>query len=301
MRTAGDVASPEGLGAHDHLCWVYDDAADFRARATRFLAEGIEQGLAAVWVGTKPHDELAAELVGLDVADLERSGSLSLLPLPPSREEGDGPTDPQAQAAFWEDWTRQATAGGFRGLRAAGDTTDWVRRPEEQAVHLAYEAALDHVTRRVPLSVMCAFDRSRLGADVAAAFAEVHPSASPGAAPFQVFFADEHDLTLRGEVDVSDTVALRRTLEIVVPGVGAGGDLHVDAHDLRFIDHRGLLELDGFGAERRSTFVLHGARSTCAREVVEVLGLRHVRVPDGGHDGSGPPAPGEGGSRARGT
>lgn len=298
MRTAGDVATPDGLGVHDHLCWVYDDAADLHRRATSFLADGIEMGLAGVWVGTKPHDELAADLVGLDVESLERSGALSILALPPAREAGEGPTDPQEQADFWEAWTRQATADGFRGLRAAGDTTDWVRRPEEQAVHLAYEAALDHVTRRVPMSVLCAFDRSRLGADVAAAFAELHPLVSPGAAPFQVYFADEHDLTLRGEVDVSDTTALRRTLEIVVPGAGPA-ELHVDARELRFIDHRGLLELEGFGAGRRSTLVLHGAAATCAREMVGLLDLGHVRVAEDGQDRVERSTPGGGGPGAR--
>jgi hypothetical protein len=298
MRTAGDVAIPEGLSAHDHLCWVFDDAADFHRRATRFLAEGVAQGLAGVWVGTKPHDDLAAELAGLDVATLERSGELSILALPATREEGDGPDDPRAQAAFWEDWTRQVISAGFRGLRAAGDTSEWVRRPEEQAVHLAYEAALDHVTRRVPLSVMCAFDRSRLGADVAAAFAELHPLVSPGAAPFQVHLADEHDLALRGEVDLSDAVALRRTLEFVVPAARPG-ELHLDARDLRSIDHRGLLELDRFATERRARLVLHGADATCAREMVGLLDLAHVRVADDEPAGDGRQAPRGGGPGAR--
>lgn len=296
MRTAGDVATPEGLHAQDHLCWVYDDEADFHRRASRFLAEGIEHGLAAVWVGVGSRDQLAAELVGLDVAGLERSGALSILPLPPERPaaaEG-GLPDPVAQAAFWEDWARRAAAGGFRGLRSAGDATPWVRTPQEQAVHLAYEAALDRATQRVPLSVMCAFDRSRLGAEAAAAFAAIHPLVSPGASPFQLFFSGEHDLTLRGEVDLTDAPALRRSLEIVAPGpvLGAGhaaghsrgpdrGELHVDAGGLRFIDHHGLAALDSFGAERGLTVVLHDARSTCAREVVGLFDLHHVRVVDG--------------------
>lgn len=289
MRAAGEVATPEGLGAHDHLCWVYDDAEDFHRRATRFLADGLDHGLAGVWVGVGSHDDLAAELTGLDVPGLERSGALTILALPPHRPP-EGPADPLEQAAFWEDWTRRATGQGFHGLRAAGDATAWVRSTGEQATHLAYEAALDRVTDRVPMSVMCAFDRSRLGADVAAAFAELHPLMSPTAAPFQLFFSDEHDLTLRGEVDLADARALRRTLEIVVPGPvqadavgqGAGGELHVDASDLRFIDHHGLLELERFGAERRATFVLHEARSTCAREVVDLFHLRRVRVAEAG-------------------
>ncbi|WP_225753572.1 MEDS domain-containing protein [Actinotalea sp. Marseille-Q4924] len=284
MRTAGDVAAPDGLSVHDHLCWVFDDAADFHRRASRFLAEGVEQGLAVVWVGAKPHDELAAELVGLDVDRLERSGTLSILDLPTQRPD-DGPSDPGEQAAFWADWGRRATASGYRGLRVAGDGTPWVRTPEEQAVHLAYEVALDRVTRGAPVSVMCAFDRSLLGAEVAAAFAEVHPLASIGATRFQLYFDDEHDLALRGEVDLTDATALRRTLELVAPGpvMGPGaGEIHVDAGALLFIDHHGMLVLDRFGEERDATLVLHDARSTCAREVVDLLGLRHVVVADAG-------------------
>lgn len=305
MRTAGDVATPEGLGAHDHLCWVFDDAADFRRRASRFLAEGIEQGLAGVWVGTRSHDELADELGDLDVAALERTGALTILALPSDRPD-DGP-GPAEQAAFWEDWTRQSTGAGFRGLRAAGDTTEWVRRPEEQAVHLAYEAALDGVTRRVPFSALCAFDRSRLGADVAAAFAELHPLVNDGATRFQLFFGERHDLDLRGEVDLTDVQALRRTLEIVVTGAVTGsaitghpvGDLHVDAARLRFIDHHGLLVLDEFGEERGTTLVLHDAQATCAHEVADLLHLQHVRVADEGRD-RGPVDPLHLGGRGRG-
>ena len=311
MRTAGDVATPEGLHAQDHLCWVYDDEADFHHRASRFLAEGIEHGLAAVWVGVGSHDRLAAELVGLDVADLERSGALSILPLPAERpaEADGGLPDPHAQAAFWEDWTRRVAAEGFRGLRAAGDSTPWVRTAQEQGTHLAYEAALDRATQRVPLSVMCAFDRSRLGAEVTAAFAALHPLVSPGASPFQLFFSGEHDLTLRGEVDLTDARALRRSLDLVAPGpvLGAGdgarhaaghdpdrpagpavGELHVDAGGLRFIDHHGLGALDSFGAERGLVVVLHDARRTCAREVVGLVDLHHVRVVDGPVEPLGP-------------
>lgn len=310
MRTAGEVATPEGLGAHDHLCWVYEDAEDFHRRASRFLAEGIEHGLAGVWVGTGSHDELAAKLVGLDVPGLERAGALSILALPPQRPSN-GPSDPREQAAFWEEWAQRAAGEGFRGLRAAGDATEWVRTAREQATHLAYEAALDHATLRAPLSVMCAFDRSRLGADVAAAFAEIHPLVSRAAAPFQLFFSGEHDVTLRGEVDLSDARALRRSLELVAPGpvgsadaglrrasggrpgrpAGAGAELHVDAHGLNFVDHHGLVELDRFGAERGVTLVLHGSGRTCAREVVDVLHLRHLRVADGATGASPATAP----------
>ncbi|MBC7290362.1 MAG: MEDS domain-containing protein [Actinotalea sp.] len=281
MRTTGEVADPRGLGAHDHLCWVFDDADDFHRRVSSYLAEGIEQGLAAVWVGTGSHDDLAAELVGLDVPGLERSGALSILALPVDRPP-DGPADPLEQAAFWEDWTRRATGEGFRGLRAAGDSTDWVGTPGEQATHLAYEAALDHVTQRVPMSAMCAFDRSRLGREVAAAFAELHPLVSSGAAPFQLYFSDTRDLTLRGEVDLASSSALGRTLELVAPvGARPGGELHVDAGELQFIDHHGLLELERFGSEHGATLVLHDADVTCAREVLRVLGLAHVRAADG--------------------
>lgn len=284
MRTAGDVAIPEGLGVHDHLCWVFDDAAQFHRRASRFLAEGLDQGLAGVWVGRKPHDDLAAELVGLDVRRLERSGALSIVDVP-AAQPGDEPADPQAQARFWEEWALRAAGSGYRGLRVAGDGTPWARRPEDQAVHLSYEVALDHATRRAPLSVMCAFDRSLLGADVAAAFAEVHPLVSEGATRFQLYFGDEHDLALRGEVDLTDTVALRRSLEVVVPGALDGavpGEIHVGAGALRFIDHQGVLVLDAFGRDRAATLVLHDAGATCAREVVDLLDLRHVRVADGG-------------------
>ncbi len=42
----GDSGASQSVGrSHSHLCWVFDDHADFRAAAVEFLADGLARGL----------------------------------------------------------------------------------------------------------------------------------------------------------------------------------------------------------------------------------------------------------------
>lgn len=81
---------------------------------------------------------------------------------------------------------------------------------------------------------------------------------------------------LDGDLDLSAeelfAVALRHThLE------PTGGEVTVDAHGLRFIDHRSLLALERYAASKQVTAVLRTRLSVAAR-VAALLNLAHVRV-----------------------
>jgi uncharacterized protein YbjT (DUF2867 family) len=65
MRSAGVVDGGQGLGSHDHLCWVYDDTAEMLTVAEEFLADGIRSGHRVGYIGGSgllPMSELLSAL-----------------------------------------------------------------------------------------------------------------------------------------------------------------------------------------------------------------------------------------------
>lgn len=52
MRTAGVVDSARGLLPHGHLCWAYQDRAEFQVRALEYMTDGIALGQWIEYVGS---------------------------------------------------------------------------------------------------------------------------------------------------------------------------------------------------------------------------------------------------------
>ena len=53
VRSHGPVDVVPGADSADHLCWVYEDDADFDAAAREFLAGGLERGERLLCVGER--------------------------------------------------------------------------------------------------------------------------------------------------------------------------------------------------------------------------------------------------------
>jgi hypothetical protein len=76
-RVVGAVSDLRRLGDHDHVCWVFEDRADFVEAAVTFLDEGLRRGLQVAYVGPWSIPDLAGELAPLgDVARLTAGGSV---------------------------------------------------------------------------------------------------------------------------------------------------------------------------------------------------------------------------------
>src|ERR1700679_75229 len=113
MRAAGVFDQLSGLGAHDHVCFAYDVAEDFRARAMEFLGDGLAQGLQARYLGSGSEADLWEELCEV----LDRYGALrhratGVVPLAPM-SAADGIVDPEVQAQPFAAATSEARAAGF--------------------------------------------------------------------------------------------------------------------------------------------------------------------------------------------
>ncbi|TVT17286.1 MEDS domain-containing protein [Amycolatopsis acidiphila] len=276
MRISGVTRAADGFGPHDHVCWAYDEGADFRGRAAEFLADGVAQGLRTSLIAPGDPEQLRAGLRRSGVlADALRDGSLTVQSV-----EGvygaEDVVDPETQAGVYAAATGAALADGFRGYRIVAEATALVRTPEQLAQFTRYEHRVDRLMAERPFSAMCAYHRPSLGAEAVALLASLHPASSPGTSPFRLHTASDGTLTLSGELDHLTARTFPLALERAEPA-GQSGELVIDGTGLEFVDHRNLYALADLAAREELTVVLRTAWPG-ARRLVELLGIEGVTV-----------------------
>lgn len=272
---AGVVDSARGFGPHDHVCWSFDDPAEFVARSVEFLAEGLELGQRVCYVAPKPVEELIADLSGLpDVERALRIGSLQVMSLD-ERYRTDEAVEPEQQVRAYAEATEAALADGFGGLRVAADVTPLVGSAAQIDAFCAYEPLVNRFTATRPYSALCGYDRGVLGADVVAEIACLHPAASTGATPFWLYAESDDSMVLGGELDFRGRELLPTALGRTRPR--SGGELVVDVAGLTFTDHHGLFALFDFARRDGGSLTLRGLRAGPAR-LLGLLDIVDVRV-----------------------
>lgn len=275
MRSSGTIDSVRRLGVHDHLCWAYDDPADFRQATLEYLCEGLSIGQRILYVGSESAEQLRSHLAGIDgIDDLIDRGVAGVATIDDAyRRSAAGLTDQVAACAAA---TEAALAEGHTGLRVAAEGTALVRTASQREAFARYEHMVDRYTVDNPFSALCGYHAGELGPTALAEIACVHPLVRGEVAPFRLFAAPHAAAALAGEIDVTSVDLFRRTLGRTLLGE-RGERLVVDAADLSFVDHRGLLALDEHAREHAIAVVLQGAGPATAR-VADVLELGTVQV-----------------------
>ncbi|MEU6641962.1 MEDS domain-containing protein [Saccharomonospora sp. NPDC046836] len=273
MRLSGEIKDTHRLGAHDHACWVYDDPAEFQAHAVEFLTAGLAQGQRVYYLADAGMHELLQVLRHVNGGDEAlRRGAAQVHPI----RTQDQALDPAEQVDAYAKATEAALADGYTGLRVAADETALIRGASRIDGFAHYEYLVDRYMTCNPFASFCAYDRTALGAEVVTQFACMHPVTSVGAAPFRLHASDSAALALCGELDLSTQDLLKLALERADPEP-RNGELVIDASAVSFIDHRSLLLLARFAAERGATALLLTSSSGPAR-LVDILRLPGVRV-----------------------
>jgi anti-anti-sigma regulatory factor len=276
MRCADVIDHMGGLGPSDHVCWAYDDHDEFAAGARRFLAEGLASGNRLVYSGPGDVDELRSHLEGLDDLVPGRRAEDAVHVVPVSEAyAGDEVVDVRLQYEAYTRATAHALAEGFTGLRVVADVSTHVRTPEQVDAFARWEHTIDRYMSAHTYSAICAYDRRQVGDDTVAAMSCLHPSANT-ATLFRLFALDPHRLALKGEVDSTVADLLSMTLHRIDTEVHAD-ELVLDAGDLTFIDHRGLLALSDYADSSGVTVVLRQASQGTAR-LIDILDLGGVRA-----------------------
>jgi anti-anti-sigma regulatory factor len=270
------VEHARGLGAHDHVCWRYDDVAEFEARAREFLAEGLERGYRVCYIATGSSDALVETLRGIDGIDRAlREGAAQVASLGATYRVGTV-IDPEAQVRTYAAATEAAVNDGFAGLRVAADATPLVRTPRQLAAFARYEHLVDRYMANHPFSALCAYAAAEVDDRAFAQLGCLHPNTNAHSPGFRLHAVDDHVTALGGEVDTSSSELFTLALDRVDLRPH-NGELVLDATELTFLDHHSLLRLAERVADCGAPVVLRTSWPGLGR-LVELLDLRDVHV-----------------------
>jgi anti-anti-sigma factor len=276
VRAHGGIDELPGAGPGDHVCWIYDDDADFDAAVQDFFAGGMARGERVLCVGERVLEGLRTTTSRLpDLEELIARGAVETLTLA-QVYEATGPFRPEQQLAYYGDATRRAVDAGYRGLRViaevSGLATDPARRPDLVRWE---QIADDFAARGAGFSAMCAY-RADLSPEALADVASVHPLVRAPREPSTfALFAESDRLVLAGSVDAFSCDRLARLLACAV----TPGDVVVlDLAALEFLDVASCRVLARWVAElaQRSVAVHVTGASHLLRRMWQVLGLDRV-------------------------
>lgn len=270
MRTTGTSCSGRGFASHDHLCWIYDDQQSMLDAAREFLREGVAMGHRIGYIGGVGVAQMSEEISRM-VRDAGRPDNAGFVADLADMYRWDEIVSPPGQVEAYAAATADALRDGFTGLRVAADATDLARSPAQRDAFTRYEHLIDRCMLDVSFSAMCAYDRSSLGADAAAELSCMHPSCNIRLTSFAVFAGADEGFVLQGEVDVVDRRRFLTALDRIGPA-GDGEELTIDATELDFIDHHGMLGLSEL-LERSGRRAVMRTRSAGPARLAEVLGL----------------------------
>lgn len=265
--------APLGVCAEsgNHHCWIFDEPAEFHARARDFLLDGLRNNERVWYVGDAPDDVLLGELDGIRFDDALSRGAARVVPIAEAYPAGG--TTPQDQVDRFAAMLADSLAEGFAGLRVAADATSLAGQDSWNR----YEHMVDRLMIGRPLSGLCGFDGRRLDPGRAAELECLHPITNTATVPFRVtaYSPSGDRLALSGELDSSTHDLLVRVLDAADLRPQAGRVM-IDVGGLAFVDHRSLLELARYAADRGARLMLRDPRQV-ARRIVELLGDPTIR------------------------
>lgn len=258
MRRHGQVVTASGLAPDDHVCWSFDAPDELAPVASVWLREGIDLGQRLLYVGSMPVEELLD-----DAGDLVAGGSLEVLTLAEAFPAGPD-ADPRAAVQVYRRRVERAIANGFTGIRAFGEVTDLVRDAAGLERRIRWEQHVDRLLTEVPVSALCAYDRSLVDEDALALLGAVHPLTQ--ASTSFSFHAETDGFRLTGAVEGFVRPQLDRMLrDAALPD---DGDVVVDVAELEYASAACTASLHRFGtrvARDGRRFAIRGARPPLRR------------------------------------
>jgi hypothetical protein len=274
-RLSGFTDSLRDLALHDHLCWAYDRRDDLPGLLVEYLGDGVGQRQRICYLSAGDRDALRADLAGLPGLNrLVDTGAVKLMAV--AESDAAHPVRAAEHIARIAGETEAALAEGYRGLRMAADCTTFAAGARKRDAFARFEHQLDCYVAAHPVTVLCLYDRSLLGAAATTELAAVHPLTQPAATPLRIFAGRGADLALAGEVDALGVALLERTLDRVqLPRDGR--PVLVDATTLTFVDHLALRALDRWAVREDLALTVVNAGHLISR-LAELVGLSHVRV-----------------------
>ncbi len=166
----------------DHLCLIYDRAAERMAALIPFLKRGLAAGERCLYLADDTTTDLAEEALlseGIDVDRERERGALVLL----TRRDGflrEERFDPGAMTDLLRQAEQEALDDGFAGLRVASEMSWCLGHAPGSERFLEYEALLNRFLDGSRSIGLCQYDRSRFTPRVVYDILHTHPFAVLG-------------------------------------------------------------------------------------------------------------------------
>lgn len=277
MRPQGELTSAAGLVPFGHMAWGYRGRAEFLARATEYIADGLARDQRILYASDGSRDALLGELTEMGFAEAVRSRQISATPV---REHyrfvaGSEVVDPEATVAEGVAAMEYVVAMGCSGCRAVVDGAVLARTPEQRAAFSRLEYLIDQKMAVLPFSALCAYDLDLLG-NTAKELMCLHPFVGQGPVGFRIYAERDNDFAIAGEIDAAGYEAFTAALQRIWP-LTTGDKLVIDAHRLDFMTHRELFAIERLSTADGRPVVLRTNRRTLVR-LAELLELHNVRV-----------------------
>ncbi|BCY10702.1 MEDS domain-containing protein [Actinoplanes sp. L3-i22] len=275
MRRSAVIDTARGLSLHDHVGWVFEQPADFRANAGQFLADGLAARERILYVGGAG----TATPLGLDgLAAAIAGGQAEVTSIGQMYSAGE-PIEPERQVDRFFEAADQALADGWTGLRIAADVTSLVRTDRQRAAWIRYEHLADAFIARRPVAGLCGFDRTVLDRTALAEATCPHAALTPGGSEFRLYATGgpAAELALAGEIDPDNRRVLAAVLRHARPAP-RDGRLTVDATALAFVDHRGLALLAAYANRLGVTAVLRARAESVPKMIADLVPMGGLEV-----------------------
>lgn len=277
MSAVGMVRSGRGHVPRGHVCWAFGSRSEFRHRAGEYLLDGVAAGQWIEYVGRGSREGLQAELAGVDGMDglLDRGG-VAVTPVAEfyGLRPGSAVVDPHAAVTARVAATEQALAAGYTGFRAVVDATAMVESAEQRRAFVQFEHLIDHRMATLPVTAMCGYARTGVGAAALAELACLHPLSNLDA-PFRLYAQADGSLGLAGSVDSRCSELFAEAFGHAA-AVAEDSSMVIDGTHLTGIEADQLRDLDRLAGRHGCTVTLHNAPADTAR-LLQHLDLDQVR------------------------
>lgn len=268
------LRSADSLRHGDHVCAAFASPSEQQELLIDFVQGGLEAG-DRIWYLAEPGE--ATWLLGL----LHQAGLPIDAPLArgqllvSDRSRIGAGTNSAAMLHALESVVGDALASGYGGVRFAGQMHNCRGGEPDSASLVRWEEMLSEFCEREPATGLCEYDRRQFDPRQLEMLLDLHPAAvrlarvSPdGLLRITEVNAEGNHLRLAGEADISNSQLLA---ELLAKAAAVGGDVHIHAHGLEFIDASGLGALVRTAAEiaPHRRFVVHDP----CRSLVRLLEL----------------------------
>ncbi|MBI2925516.1 MAG: MEDS domain-containing protein [Verrucomicrobia bacterium] len=257
------------LGAHDHLCLIYETQAEQFAAVIPFMRLGLARGEQCLYIAD---DNTASAVLdamragGINVDAAVASGALTVAT---KRETylKHGYFDPDAMIRLLTEATRAAKAAGFSALRATGEMT-WMLGGDPGAERLMeYEAKLNYFFPHHDALAICQYNRSRFSNELILDVIRTHPMVIYGGTVGRNFYYVPPDEFLSANQPSRE---VQRLLDNIRDREHAEEELAIRARQQSAVAELGLQALGSTGLDE----LMHTA-TAC---VAQTLGVECCKV-----------------------